>query len=118
MVFAPNGQVALFGAGEISVDFGGLSEFASSLKAALQAKMKLGYNSGGIEGFESLAKVASVNVGGEIVVGAELWLDGSGSGIGGAVSIGVGFALQLAAEQQRRPAWPPLRWRCRPHASA
>ena len=102
VVFAPNGQVALFGAGEISVDFEGLSEFVSSLKLALQAKMKLGYNSGGIEGFASLAKVASINAGGEIVVGAELWLDGSGSGLGGAVSIGVGFALQLAAEQQRR----------------
>ena len=102
VVFAPNGQVALFGAGEISVDFEGLSQFVSSLKLALQAKMKLGYNSGGIEGFASLAKVASVNVGEELVVGAELWLDGSGSGLGGAVSIGVGFALQLAADRQNR----------------
>ena len=102
VVFAPNGQVALFGAGEISVDFDGLSEFVSSLKAALQAKMKLGYNSGGIDGFASLAKVASVKVGEELVVGAELWLDGSDSGIGGAVSIGVGLALQLAADRRGR----------------
>ena len=45
---------------------------------------------------------SAVNVGEEIVVGAELWLDGSGSGIGGAVSIGVGLALQLAADKQNR----------------
>ena len=74
----------------------------SSLKLALQAKMKLGYNNGGIEGFASLAKVASINAGGEIVVGAEIWLDGSGSGLGGAVSIGVGLALQLAADRRGR----------------
>jgi hypothetical protein len=102
VVFAPNGQVALFGSAEISADFAGLSEFVSSLKVALQAKMKLGYNNGGIDGFASLAKVASLNVGEEIVVGAELWLNGSGQGLGGAVSIGVGLALQLAADQQRR----------------
>jgi hypothetical protein len=102
VVFAPNGQVALFGSAEISADFAGLSEFVSSLKVALQAKMKLGYNNSGIDGFASLAKVASLNVGEEIVVGAELWLDGAGNGLGGAVSIGVGLALQLAADQQRR----------------
>jgi hypothetical protein len=98
VVFAPDGQVGLFGAGDISVSFSGLSDFFSSLKAALQAKLKLGYNSGGIDGFASLRKVAALNVGEEIVVGAELWLDGSGKGIGGAASIGVGFALELAAE--------------------
>ena len=104
VVFAPDGQVALFGGGEVSVDFDGLSEFISSLKLALQAKMKLGYNRGGLDGFASLAKVASVNVGEEVVVGAELWLDASGSGLGGAVSIGAGFALQFAADQRQRMA--------------
>jgi hypothetical protein len=108
VVFGPDGRVALFGTGEISVDFDGLSEFASSLKAALQAKMKLGYNNGGIEGFASLGKVAAVNVGEEIVVGAELWLDKSGNGLGGAVSIGVGLALELAA---REPTASPVRMR-------
>jgi len=106
VVFAPDGQVALFGQGDISVDIDGLSEFVSSLKASLQAKLKLGYNRGGIDGFASLRKVGGVAVGEEIVVGAEIWLDGSGSGIGGAVSIGVGFALQLAAEMQQPRALP------------
>ena len=100
VVFGPDAQVALFGTGEISADLSSLSEFASSLKLALQAKMKLGYNNGGIAGFASLGKVAAVNVGEEVVVGAELWLDRSGNGLGGAVSIGVGMALQLAANEQ------------------
>lgn len=108
VVFAPDGQVALFGQGDISVDFEGLSEFASSLKASLQAKLKLGYNRGGLDGFASLRKVGSVAVGEEIVVGAEVWLDGSGSGIGGAVSIGVGFALQLAAQEAENAAVMPV----------
>ena len=99
VVFGPDGQVALFGTGEISADLSSLGEFASSLKLALQAKMKLGYNNGGIAGFASLGQVAAVNVGEEVVVGAELWLDRSGNGLGGAVSIGVGLALQLATGQ-------------------
>src|SRR5262249_4529505 len=103
VVFGPDSQVALFGTGEFSVDRSSLKEFASWLKLALQAKMKLGYNSGGIDGFANLGKVAQINVGDEVVVGAELWLDRSGNGIGGAVSIGVGFALQLAAGEP-----PPL----------
>ena len=106
-VFAPDGQAALFGSGDVSVDFSGLHEFVSSLKVALQVKMKLGYNRGGIDGFASLAKVAAVNVGDELVVGAELWLDGTGNGIGGAVSIGAGLALQLATGEQ--PALPTPR---------
>jgi len=106
VVFAPGGEVALFGIGEINVDASGIREFLEHLKLALQAKVKLGYNAGGIEGFASLRKVAAVNVGEEIVVGAELWLDGADQGIGGAVSIGAGFALQFAAEGQypSRPA--------------
>jgi hypothetical protein len=99
VVFDPNGQVALFGTADISVDASSLLEFVKSLKLALQAKLKLGYNNGGLAGFASLAKVASIAVGEEIVGGAELWLDGSGSGLGGAVSIGVGLALELAASQ-------------------
>jgi hypothetical protein len=111
VVFGPDGQVALFGAGDISADFSALSEFVSSLKLALQAKMKLGYNRGGIDGFASVAKAAAVNVGEEVVVGAELWLDGAGNGLGGAVSIGVGMALQLATNERGRAAGkmrPPL----------
>ncbi|HEU4820931.1 MAG TPA: papain-like cysteine protease family protein, partial [Qipengyuania sp.] len=99
VVFAPDGQVALFGQGDISVDADGLLEFVKSLKLALQAKLKLGYNHSGLAGFESMAKVAGISAGAEIVVGAECWLDGNGQGLGGAVSIGVGFALQLAAQQ-------------------
>ncbi|HEY0414164.1 MAG TPA: papain-like cysteine protease family protein [Allosphingosinicella sp.] len=104
VAFAPDGQVALFGAGEISVDVSGLREFITSLKVALQAKMKLGYNRGGLDGFASLAKVGAVNAGEEIVVGAEIWLNSAGQGIGGAVSIGVGMALQLALEEEARQA--------------
>ncbi len=102
VVFAPSGEVALFGAGEISADASGIREFLEHLKLALQAKVKLGYNAGGIDGFASLRKVAAVNAGEEIVVGAELWLNGADQGIGGAVSIGAGFALQLAAEDRPR----------------
>lgn len=102
VVFAPDGQVALFGAGDVSMSLDGLMEFVDSLKLALQAKMKLGYNRDGIDGFASLGKVAAVNVGEEIVVGAEVWLDTAGSGLGGAVSIGVGMALQLAAHDPAR----------------
>ena len=106
VVFAPDGQVALFGSGDVNMSLDGLMEFVDSLKLALQAKMKLGYNRDGLEGFESLGKVAGINVGAEIVGGAEVWLDSSGSGLGGAVSIGVGLALQLAAQdpQRRMPA--------------
>ncbi|MEP6502446.1 MAG: papain-like cysteine protease family protein [Betaproteobacteria bacterium] len=123
VVLGPDGQVALFGTGEISADFSALSEFASSLKLALQAKMKLGYNSGGIAGFASLGKVAAVNVGEEIVGGAEIWLDRAGNGIGGAVSIGVGLALQLAADDPaaratyRRAPTPPATRRGAPAAA-
>ncbi|KQW01526.1 hypothetical protein ASC87_14400 [Rhizobacter sp. Root1221] len=102
VVFAPDGQVALFGTSEISDDVSSLAEVVSSLKLALQAKMKLGYNVGGIEGFASLGKVVSKSLGDEIVVGAEAWLDGAGNGLGGAVSIGVGFALELSANAQAR----------------
>ena len=102
VVFEPGGQVALFGAGEISADLGGIQEFLSSLKLALQAKLKLGYNAGGIAAFANIGKVAAVNVGEELVVGAEIWLDRQGVGIGGAASIGVGFALQLAAQEAER----------------
>lgn len=106
VVFAPNGDVALFGAGDVSLSLDGLMEFVDSLKLALQAKMKLGYNRDGLDGFASLGKVAAVNAGAEVVVGSEVWLDTSGSGLGGAVSIGVGMALQLAAQdsQRRMPA--------------
>lgn len=106
VVFAPNGDVALFGTGDVSLSLDGLMEFVDSLKLALQAKMKLGYNRDGLDGFASLGKVASINAGAEIVGGAEVWLDTSGSGLGGAVSIGVGLALQLAAQdpQRRMPA--------------
>jgi Papain-like cysteine protease AvrRpt2 len=106
VVFAPDGQVALFGTGEISVDFDGLTEFVKSLKLALAAKMKLGYNQGGLAKFADLGTVAGVNVGEELVGGAEIWLDSSGSGIGGAVSIGVGFALQLAEQEATASAAP------------
>jgi hypothetical protein len=99
VVFAPDGQVALFGVGEISLDFSALSEFVSSLKLALEARMKLGYNSGGIDAFADIGKVAGINLGDEIAGGAEIWLDRAGNGIGGAVSIGVGFALQLAVDE-------------------
>jgi hypothetical protein len=117
VVFGPDSQVALFGTGEFSIDLTSLKEFVSSLKLALQAKMKLGYNSGGIDGFANLGKVAQVNVGDEVVVGAELWLDRSGNGIGGAVSIGVGFALQLAADEPP-PLPTPRSARHRPPAKA
>ncbi|MFO6448856.1 papain-like cysteine protease family protein [Erythrobacter sp. NE805] len=103
-VFAPDGQAALFGQGEISADFEGLTEFAHSLKLALAAKIKLGYNSGGLASFANIGTVASVMVGEEFVGGAEVWLDSAGHGIGGAVSIGVGFALQLAAQQEAQDA--------------
>ncbi len=103
VVFAPDGEVALFGQGDVSVDFDGLSKFITSLKAALQFKLKLGYNTGGINGFASLAKVASVAVGAEIVVGAEVWLDSSGHGLGGAVSIGAGFSLELSEQDAAQP---------------
>ncbi|QNQ09661.1 papain-like cysteine protease family protein [Sphingomonas alpina] len=99
VAFSPDGQVALFGAGEISADFDGLLEFVKSLKLALTAKMKLGYNRGGLAKFADISTVAGINVGEEVVGGSEIWLDSTGSGIGGAVSIGVGFALQLAAQQ-------------------
>jgi hypothetical protein len=99
VVFAPDGQVALFGTGDISLSAEGLMDFVKSLKLALQAKMKLGYNNRGLDGFANLAKVASINVGAEIVGGSEIWLHSDGTGLGGAVSIGVGFALQLAAQQ-------------------
>lgn len=97
VVFAPDGQVALFGAGDINLDFDALSDFVRKLKLALQAKLKLGYNRGGLDGFASLAKVASIAAGAEVVAGAEIWLDSGGNGLGGAVSIGVGYALELAA---------------------
>lgn len=99
VVFDPNGQVGLFSQGDIDLDLSGIAEFARSLKAVLHGSVKLGYNSGGIAGFKSVRKSAEVTVGEEIVVGAELWLNGQGRGIGGAASIGVGFALQFAAQQ-------------------
>ena len=99
VVFGPDGQAALFGGGEISIDTSAIREFVASLKLALQVKMKLGYNNGGIAGFASIGKVAAVNVGDEIVGGAEIWLDRAGNGLGGAVSIGVGFAVELAADE-------------------
>ena len=110
VVFAPDGDIGLFGVGEISLSLDGIQAFLSSLKLAIQAKMKLGYNHSGISGFESIRKAAGVAVGEEIVVGAEVWLDGNGNGLGGAVSVGIGFAFQLAAEDARdqivRPQLP------------
>jgi len=97
-VFAPDGQAALFGTADSSFDAQGVSDFIEHLKLALQARFKLGYNAGGIDGFAGLRKVAALNVGEELVVGAELWLDGADQGIGGAVSIGAGFALQFGQE--------------------
>lgn len=108
VVFAPDGQVALFGQGDINIDAGGLLEFVKSLKATLQGKLKLGYNHSGLGGFESMAKVAGVSAGAEVVVGAEIWLDGNGHGLGGAVSVGVGYALQLAAQDQRTKRGVPF----------
>ena len=107
VVFEPGGQVALFGAGEVTLDLSGLREFVENLRAVLQVKMKLGYNRGGINAFANIGKVGAVNAGEELVVGAEVWLDRSGSGIGGAVSIGAGFALELAADaDDLEPALP------------
>ncbi|MBB4838187.1 hypothetical protein HNP52_001238 [Sphingomonas kyeonggiensis] len=97
-VFAPDGQAALFGTADSSFDAQGISDFIEHLKLALQAKFKLGYNRLGIDGFASLRKVAAINAGEELVVGAELWLDGADQGLGGAVSIGAGFALQFGQE--------------------
>jgi len=98
-VFAPDGQAALFGTADSNFDAQGIGDFIEHLKLALQAKFKLGYNAGGIDGFASLRKVAAINVGEELVVGAELWLNGANQGIGGAVSIGAGFALQFGQEE-------------------
>ena len=108
VVFAPDGQVALFGAGEISIDASGLREFVEHLKAQLTARIKLGYNNSGLDGFASLAKVASVTIGDEIAGGAEIWLNSANQGLGGAVSIGAGFALELGVEEANAAIVPPM----------
>jgi hypothetical protein len=99
VVFAPDGQVALFGQTDFEISISSLGDLVDNLKIALAASMKLGYNNGGLDGFESLGKVAGLMEGVEIVVGAEVWLDRNGRGLGGAVSIGVGFSVQLSAEE-------------------
>lgn len=98
VVFAPDGSVGLFGVGDISISASSVGEIMSSLKATLQGKLKLGYNEGGIAKFESIRKSAGLSEGAEIVVGAEIWLDGNDTVIGGAASIGLGYSIQFAAE--------------------
>lgn len=99
VVFAPDGQVALFGQTDFEISISSVGELLDNLKIALAASLKLGYNNGGLDGFESLGKVAGLMEGVEVVVGAEVWLDRNGRGLGGAVSIGVGFSVQLGAEE-------------------
>lgn len=97
-VFAPDGDIGLFGYTSSSLDLDGITDFIKSLKLVVQAKFKLGYNHSGIAGFESIRKAAGVSVGAEIVVGSEIWLDGNDHGLGGAVTIGAGFAFQLSED--------------------
>jgi hypothetical protein len=99
VVFAPDGQVALFGQTDFEVSVSSIGELVDNLKVALAASLKLGYNHGGLDGFASLGKVAGLMEGVELVVGAEVWLDSNGRGLGGAVSVGVGFSIQLSAEE-------------------
>ncbi len=108
VVFAPDGQVALFGQTDFEISLSSLGDLVDNLKLALAASLKLGYNNGGLDGFESLGKVAGLMEGVEVVVGAEFWLDRDGRGLGGAVSIGVGFSIQLSAEEAAAGSAPAI----------
>lgn len=109
VLFSPDRQVAFFAQGEFSVSLEGVADFFDSLKASLTAKVKFGFNEGGISGFENnIKKVASRQVGAEIVGGAEAWLDANGAVVGGAVAIGVGFALQFSVENEPASVPPGL----------
>ena len=103
IVFAPDGSVGIFGTADITLSFDGIAEFLKELKLALQAKFKLGYNAGGLSGFESIRKAAGLSVGDGLVIGSEVWFDAHDRGLGGAASVGVGFAFQLGMPDPPRP---------------